>query len=47
MRHLSVEVLHNCIKESDLLGKDAILTHLPALYERFVLNVSPPAKQCY
>ena len=46
MRHLSVEVLHNCIKESDLLGKDAILTHLPALYERFVLNVSPPAKRC-
>ena len=45
MRHLSVEVLHNCIKESDLLGKDAILTHLPALYERFVINVSPPAKQ--
>lgn len=42
MRHLSVEVLHNCIKESDLLGKDAILTHLPALYERFVLNVSEP-----
>ena len=47
MSHLSLEVLHNCIKESDLLGKDAILTHLPALYERFVLNVSPPAKQCY
>ena len=46
MRHLSVEVLHNCITESDLLGKDAILTHLPALYERFVLNVSPPAKRC-
>lgn len=46
MRHLSVEVLHYCIKESDLLGKDAILTHLPALYERFVLNVSPPAKRC-
>ena len=46
MRHLSVEVLHNCIKESDLLGKDAILTHLPALYERFLLNVSPPAKRC-
>ena len=46
MRHLSVEVLHNCIKESDLLGKDAILTHLPDLYERFVLNVSPPAKRC-
>ncbi|MBL0688096.1 MAG: M15 family metallopeptidase [Pseudoalteromonas sp.] len=46
MRHLSVEVLHNCIKDSDLLGKDAILTHLPALYERFVLNVSPPAKRC-
>lgn len=46
MRHLSVEVLHNCIKESDLLGKNAILTHLPALYERFVLNVSPPAKRC-
>ena len=45
MRHLSVEVLHYCIKESDLLGKDAILTHLPALYERFVINVSPPAKQ--
>lgn len=45
MGHLSVEVLHNCIKESDLLGKDAILTHLPALYERFVINVSPPAKQ--
>ena len=46
MSHLSLEVLHNCIKESNLLGKDAILTHLPALYERFVLNVSPPAKQC-
>ena len=46
MSHLSLEVLHNCIKESDLLGKDAILTHLPALYERFVLNVSPPAKRC-
>lgn len=46
MRHLSLEVLHNCIKESDLLGKDAILTHLPALYERFVLNVSPPTKWC-
>lgn len=46
MSHLSLEVLHNCIKESDLLGKDAILTHLPALYERFVINVSPPAKQC-
>ena len=45
MNHLSLEVLHNCIKESDLLGKDAILTHLPALYERFVINVSPPAKQ--
>ena len=45
MSHLSLEVLHNCIKESDLLGKDAILTHLPALYERFVINVSPPAKQ--
>ena len=46
MSHLSLEVLHNCIKESNLFGKDAILTHLPALYERFVLNVSPPAKQC-
>jgi LAS superfamily LD-carboxypeptidase LdcB len=46
MSHLSLEILHNCIKESNLLGKDAILTHLPALYERFVLNVSPPAKQC-
>ncbi|QBJ62710.1 M15 family metallopeptidase [Pseudoalteromonas sp. DL-6] len=46
MSHLSLEVLHNCIKESDLLGKDAILNHLPALYERFVINVSPPAKQC-
>jgi LAS superfamily LD-carboxypeptidase LdcB len=45
MSHLSLEVLHNCIKESNLLGKDAILTHLPALYERFVINVSPPAKQ--
>ena len=46
MSHLSLEVLHNCIKESNLFGKDAILTHLPALYERFVLNVSPPAKRC-
>ena len=45
IRHLTPEVLHDCIKHSDLLGKDAILTHLPALYERFVINVSPPAKQ--
>lgn len=42
IRHLSLEVLHDCIKHSELLGKEAVLDHLPALYQRFVTNVSPP-----
>lgn len=39
---LTEEVLFECINESDLLGKSAILKNLPTLYKRFVTNVSPP-----
>jgi len=39
---LTESALHTCIKNSDLLGKNALLAHLPALYKRFVTNLSPP-----
>ncbi|TMP03062.1 peptidase M15 [Pseudoalteromonas sp. S3178] len=39
---LSEEVLYDCINNSELLGKSAILANLPALYKRFISNVSPP-----
>ena len=39
---LSEQALFQCIKNSDLQGKQAILNNLPALYARFVMNVSSP-----
>ena len=39
---LSEQVLFECIKNSELQGKQAILDNLPAIYKRFVTNVSPP-----
>lgn len=40
MQHLNITALRDVINNSELLGKDAILTHLPMLYQRYVLNVS-------
>ncbi|MBQ4799007.1 M15 family metallopeptidase [Pseudoalteromonas sp. MMG006] len=39
---LSEKILYECINNSELLGKSAILANLPALYKRFISNVSPP-----
>lgn len=39
---LSEAMLYECISNSDLEGKSAILDNLPALYKRFITNVSPP-----
>jgi LAS superfamily LD-carboxypeptidase LdcB len=39
---LSEQALFECIKNSELLGKQAILDNLPIIYKRFVTNVSPP-----
>jgi len=39
---LSEKILYDCINNSELLGKSAILANLPALYKRFISNVSPP-----
>ena len=42
---LSEQVLFECIKNSELQGKRAILDNLPAIYKRFVTNVSPHLKE--
>ncbi|KAA1160498.1 M15 family metallopeptidase [Pseudoalteromonas distincta] len=42
---LSEQVLFECIKNSELQGKQAILDNLPAIYKRFVTNVSPHLKE--
>ncbi|GAA60220.1 D,D-carboxypeptidase family protein [Pseudoalteromonas sp. BSi20652] len=42
VNRLSEQVLFECIKNSELQGKQAILDNLPAIYTRFVTNVSPP-----
>jgi len=39
---INIEVLSKQIQQSDILGKQTILTHLPELYERYVTNVSAP-----
>lgn len=39
-KQLTLKVLKNTIIESELSGKEAILTHLPALYQRYVVNIS-------
>lgn len=39
---LNETVLYNCITQSKLLGKEAILANLPYLYKRFVSNISLP-----
>ena len=39
---LTESALRKCIENSELLGKSAVLAHLPSLYKRFVTNVSPP-----
>ncbi|MDN3377346.1 MULTISPECIES: M15 family metallopeptidase [unclassified Pseudoalteromonas] len=39
---INIEVLSKLIQQSDLLGKQTILTHLPELFERYVTNVSAP-----
>jgi LAS superfamily LD-carboxypeptidase LdcB len=39
---LSEQVLFNCIQNSELLAKQTILDNLPAIYRRFVTNVTPP-----
>ncbi|WP_338363012.1 M15 family metallopeptidase [uncultured Pseudoalteromonas sp.] len=42
VNELSEAVLYECISNSNLLGKSAILGNLPILYKRFITNVSPP-----
>jgi LAS superfamily LD-carboxypeptidase LdcB len=43
VNQLTEKALYNCIKKSDLLGKEAILANISTLYSRFVTNVSPPS----
>lgn len=38
---ITLEVIENQIKCSDLLGKEAIVKHLPTLFNRYVTNVAP------
>lgn len=38
---ISIELLAKQIHKSDLLGKQTILANLPALFERYVTNVTP------
>ena len=45
VNRLSEQVLFECIKKSELQGKQAILDNLPAIYARFVTNVTPPQKE--
>ncbi len=42
MQYLSVATLQQCIEQSELSGKQAILAELNTLYERYVLNVNKP-----
>ena len=42
MEHLSVATLQQCIEQSELSGKQAILAELNTLYERYVLNINTP-----
>ncbi|QWV05694.1 M15 family metallopeptidase [Pseudoalteromonas shioyasakiensis] len=47
MQYLSVETLQQCIEQSELIGKQAILAELNTLYERYVLNINTPkSKGC-
>ena len=38
---ITLEVIENQIKCSDLLGKETIVKHLPSLFSRYVTNVAP------
>lgn len=38
---VTLEAIKNKISCSDLLGKDAIVEHLPSLFSRYVTNVAP------
>ncbi|MGO2012809.1 MAG: M15 family metallopeptidase [Pseudoalteromonas sp.] len=38
---LTIEALKCAISDSELCGKESILEHLPALYQRYVVNLSP------
>lgn len=42
MQYLSVATLQQCIEQSELNGKQAILAELDTLYERYVLNINTP-----
>jgi LAS superfamily LD-carboxypeptidase LdcB len=39
---LTVDVLRETVREADLRLKDAVLTHLDRIYERFVMNIGRP-----
>ncbi|MBB1386281.1 M15 family metallopeptidase [Pseudoalteromonas sp. SG45-5] len=42
VNRLDEHAFFDCIKNSELQGKQAILDNLPAIYTRFVTNVGPP-----
>ncbi len=42
MQYLSLETVQQCIEQSELSGKQAILAELNTLYERYVLNINTP-----
>lgn len=39
-KQLTIETLKNAISDSELSGKEVILSHLPALYQRYVVNLN-------
>jgi len=43
LRALSLDVLADAIASSEMLGREAVLTRLPELYERYVRQVDKPA----
>ena len=40
-RMLTLQALHDTTQQADMLLKDVVLAHLPAIYERFVTNTNP------
>ncbi|OUS31359.1 hypothetical protein A9Q98_02840 [Thalassotalea sp. 42_200_T64] len=39
---LSIDLLHDCIQQSDILEKAEILVMLDSIYQRFIINVGTP-----
>ncbi|KGJ99603.1 M15 family metallopeptidase [Thalassotalea sp. ND16A] len=42
IEQLSIELLHDCIEQSDILNKEEILAMLDSIYQRFIINVGSP-----